>query len=259
MVDFLDVLAQDARKAINNGYYEVSVAAPRTPVSLRNAIMKCKNVPIIAEIKVASPSFGVLRKNADVEEIALAMESGGAVGISVLTEQRHFKGSLESFVKIRKCINLPLLMKDIILSPVQLLAAYKIGANAVLLIETLFKRRYCDCDLDTMIAYAHSMELEVLLETRNESEFSLALNSEADLIGINNRDLRTMDVDINVSKKILQRIKPKGKVIISESGIETAADIHLLHKYGVNAFLVGTAIMIADNIEERVQELVHAI
>ena len=259
MGDFLDVLARDAKKAIKSGYYNISVSVPRTPVSLKNAIIQSKTIPIIAEIKLASPSLGVIRKNADVEKIASAMERGGSVGISILTEQRHFKGSLASFVKIRKCIGLPLLMKDIILSPIQLLAAYKIGANAVLLIETLFKRQYCDCNLYTMIAYAHSMGLEVLLETHNEREFSLAHNSETDLIGINNRDLKTMKVDINVSKKILQRIRPKGKIVISESGIENAADIHSLHKYGVDAFLVGTAIMTATNIEEKVQELTHAI
>lgn len=259
MVDFLDVLAHDVRESIERGYYEVEFPAWRIPVSLKRAIAECSRAPIIAEIKLASPSLGVIKEEVNVEEVALAMKKGGAIGISVLTEPKHFKGSLDAFIRVRKCVDLPLLMKDVILSPVQLGAASKIGANAVLLIEALFNRGYCECDLDTMIACAQSMDLEVLLETHTENEFVSALNTKADLIGINNRNLRTLEVDLNVSKRILQKNNPSGKVVISESGIQTPADIRTLHEYGVDAFLVGSAIMRATNIEAKVRELVHAL
>jgi len=258
MADFLDVLARDVKKTINNGYYQVSTQTSTSFISLKKAILESKNVPIITEIKASSPSLGTIRKNFNPEEIARAMEKGGAVGISVLTEPTHFKGSLASLTKVRKAVKLPILMKDIIISPIQLETAFKIGANAVLLVEALFERGYCEYDVHEMIAKAHSKNLEVLLETHNENEFRSAINSNADLIGINNRDLRTLKVDLGVSKRILEKNDAHGKIVVSESGIETADDLSFLRKCGAQAFLIGSAIMLADNIEEKVKEFVTA-
>jgi indole-3-glycerol phosphate synthase len=109
-----------------------------------------------------------------------------------------------------------------------------------------------------MIAFAHSKGLEVLLETHTEEEFLFAIETNADLVGINNRNLGTLKVDLNTTRKILEKNCSKGKIIISESGINTPADIHLLHKSGACAFLVGSAIMLTDNVEEKVKELVNA-
>src|SRR3972149_4518982 len=134
MADFLDVLAQSAKATINSGYYEAVEAAATSHASLKKAILKAKNAPVITEIKAASPSAGTIRKNVEASRIAESMEKGGAVGISVLTEPKHFKGSLHALVEARKAVKLPILMKDIILSPVQLDAASKAGANVVLLI-----------------------------------------------------------------------------------------------------------------------------
>lgn len=258
MADFLDVLAQNAKEIVSEGYYDIETQITTPLISLKNTIQKSKRTPIIAEIKFASPSKGVLRKNENVENIAVAMENGGAIGISVLTEPKNFDGSLASFVKVRRAVGLPLLMKDIIISPLQLEAASKIGANAVLLIQTLFERKYCERDLHDMIAHAHSLNLEVLLETHTENEFSSALNTDADLIGINNRDLKTLKVNLETTKKILKNINPKEKVIVSESGIETPADIRFLKEYGVHAFLIGSTIMTASDIERKVKEFVTA-
>jgi indole-3-glycerol phosphate synthase len=147
-------------------------------------------------------------------------------------------------------------MKDIILSPLQLEAASKAGANAVLLIQALFDRGYSEKGLEEMIDLAHERGLEVLLETHTESEFCSAIETDADLVGINNRNLATLKVDLTITKKILEKISSKGKIIISESGINTPADIHLLHESGACAFLVGSAIMLTDNVEEKVKELV---
>ena len=259
MADFLDTLAQNAKEKVNEGYYEVRTQVSAPFISLKNAVLKSKFTPIIAEIKFASPSTGFLRKNVNVKDIAVAMENGGAVGISVLTEPNHFGGSLISFIEVRRSVRLPLLMKDIIISPVQLETASKIGANAILLIEALFKRGYCERDVYDMIAHAHSLNLEVLLETHTEDEFLSALKTDADLIGINNRDLKTLKVNLEITKKILNRIDPQEKIIVSESGIKTPADLRFLHEYGVHAFLIGSAIMMAGDVEKKVKEFVTAL
>ena len=259
MADFLDALARDAKETINEGYYEVTAQTTTLSTSLKKAILESKNIPIITEIKAASPSLGVIRKNFNPEKIAGAMENGGAVGISVLTEPKHFKGSLFSLTKVRKAVELPILMKDIILTPEQLETAAKIGANAVLLIEALFERGYCEYALCEMIAQAQSKNLEVLLETHNEDEFRSALKSNADLIGINNRNLGTLIVDLGVTKRILENNNTHGKIVVSESGIETLSDLHLLRECGAHAFLIGSAIMRSDNIEKKVKEFVTAL
>lgn len=259
MADFLDVLARDASETINKGYYEVSTQISTPPVSLKKAILENRNTSIITEIKAASPSLGTIRKNFNPEKVAGAMENGGAVGVSVLTEPKHFKGSLFSLTKVRTAVKLPVLMKDIIISPTQLETASEIGANAVLLIEALFERKYCKCAVHEMIAQAQSKNLEVLLETHNEDEFQSAINSDADLIGINNRNLGTLKVDLGVTKRILEKNDAHGKIIVSESGIKTLADLRFLHECGAHAFLIGSAIMMADNIEEKVKEFVTAL
>jgi indole-3-glycerol phosphate synthase len=186
------------------------------------------------------------------------MENGGATGISVLTEPKHFSGSLSYLTKVRKTVKLPILMKDIIINPIQLEIASKIGANAVLLIEALFERGYCKRSLEDMISQAHARKLEVLLEAHNENEFQSAVNSDADLVGINNRDLRTLKVDIRITERIVKRCVTQGKVVVSESGVMTPSDLLFLRGCGAQAFLIGSAIMMADNIEEKVKEFVAA-
>jgi len=259
MADFLDVLARDAKETINEGYYAVSTQISTPSISLKKAILKSKNIPIITEIKVASPSLGTIRKGVNPKKVAVAMENGGAVGISVLTEPKHFEGSLVSLIKVRKAVKLPILMKDIIISLTQLETASKIGANTVLLIEALFERKYCECDLHEMIAQAQSKNLEVLLETHNEDEFQSAINSDADLIGINNRNLGTLKVDLEVTKKILEKNDAHKKIVVSESGIKTPADLHFLRGCGAHAFLIGSTIMMANNIEKKVKEFATAL
>jgi indole-3-glycerol phosphate synthase len=259
MADFLDTLAQSAKETINSGYYETLKETTASHISLKKAILEAKTAPVITEIKAASPSAGTIRKNVEARSIAKSMEKGGAVGISVLTEPKHFKGSLRSLVEARRTVKLPILMKDIIISPMQLDAASKAGANVALLIKALFDRGYCKCDIHDMIATAHSKGLEVLLETHTAEEFRSAVSTRADLIGINNRNLATLKVDLNVTKGILERNNAEGKIVVSESGINTAADLRFLREYGAHAFLIGSAVMLADNVEEKVKEFVSAL
>jgi indole-3-glycerol phosphate synthase len=259
MADFLDTLTLDAKRTIAGDYYAIRIQCEHKPLSLRKSILGFNMVPVIAEIKLASPTLGIIREDRDAEALASSMEGGGAVGISVLTEPKRFMGSLSAFIKVRKTVNLPLLMKDIFLSRIQIDAASAIGADAILLIKALFDRGYCECDISDMIEYAHSKEIEVLLETHSQDEFSSTLDSEADLVGINNRDLRTLNVDIDTTRKILQRINPEEKVVVSESGIKTPSEIRYLHTAGAQAFLVGSALMTSDDVRGKVRELVTAL
>ncbi|HDQ06093.1 MAG TPA: indole-3-glycerol-phosphate synthase [Candidatus Bathyarchaeota archaeon] len=258
MPDFLDTLARDAKQTVTEGYYKVSDQHKFSPVSLRKAITENRRNAVITEVKAASPSRGTIKTNFDPERVAVAMEKGGATGISVLTEPKHFGGSLSYLTKIRKATKLPILMKDIIISPIQLEAASRIGADAVLLIEALFERECCELSLDEMISEAHARNLEVLLETHNEDEFQSAIETDADLVGINNRDLRTLEVDIRVTERILKKYDNHEKVVVSESGVMTLSDLLFLRGCGAQAFLIGSAIMMAGNIEEKVKEFVTA-
>ena len=259
MPDFLDTLAQSARATVDSGYYKAVTEAVASRFSLKKAILEAKHAPVITEIKGASPSAGTIRENVEPSSLAESMEKGGAVGISVLTEPKHFNGSLSSLVEARKTVKLPILMKDIILSPVQLEAASKLGANVALLIEALFDRGYCEYSLTEMIATAHLKGLEVLLETHTAKEFRSAVITQADLVGINNRNLATLKVDLNVTKKILEQNSAEGKIIVSESGVNTPADLRFLRLYGAQAVLVGSAVMLAGNVEGKVKELVSAL
>ena len=260
MADFLDVLGRDAWETVNMGYYEtVKEVTLSASLSLKEAVLKCTGAPVITEIKVASPSLGVIKENVDVRKVALAMEKGGAVGLSFLTEPKHFGGSLDAFSEARNQVELPILMKDIIVSQSQIDAAARMGANAVLLIEQLFRRGCCECDLHSMITYAHSYGLEVLLEAHTEEEFLSALKTEADLIGINNRNLENLEVNLNVTRTILTKHPTKEKLVVSESGIQNPTDIRFLHQCGAHAFLVGSSIMKASDIEKKVKELVAAL
>jgi indole-3-glycerol phosphate synthase len=254
---------QNARRNISEGYYAISDLNSnhkRTfPSSLKKTILDFNHASIITEIKRSSPSLGIIRNEMEVDNIASLMQKSGAIAISVLTEPKYFQGSLTSFIKVREQVALPLLMKDIVISPAQIDLASIIGADAILLIKALFDRGHCVSDLYDMIAYAHSKRLEVLLETHTIQEFSSALNTDADLIGINNRDLRTLTVDLNTTRTILQQINPQGKVVVSESGIKNPSDIRFLHQSGAQAFLIGSAIMMAQDIEVKIRELVMAL
>jgi indole-3-glycerol phosphate synthase len=258
MNDFLDTLAMDAAKTIDSGYYKNFRTVKQSKISLKQAIQNCEANAVITEIKAASPSAGTIRENIDPKAIALLMEKAGAVGISVLTEPKHFNGSLATLAQAREVVKLPILMKDIIIVADQIEVASQIGANAVLLIEPLFERGCCEMNINKMIAFAHGKGLEVLLETHTEAEFKTATETDADLIGINNRNLSTLQIDLNTTKQILKMNGKNSKIIISESGIQSPADLKLLRSYGADAFLIGSSIMLSENVQEKVKEFVNA-
>lgn len=258
MGDFLDILAADAKRTVSEGYYQIDLDATHSALSLRRAIEECPLNAVISEIKKASPTLGSIRTRIDPAVIALEMEEGGATGISVLTEPVHFKGKLDSIRRVREAVKAPILMKDIIIDPAQIEAASRTGADVILLIKAIFDRGHSMYCLDEMIALAHGKGLEVLLETHTDQEFKGALQSDADLIGINNRNLKTLEVDLGVTERILESHELEDKIIVSESGVKTPQDLLRMKETGARAFLIGSALMQADDIREAVRRFVQA-
>ena len=225
--------------------------------NLEDEIINSSKPTLITEIKFSSPALGSIRRISDPVAIAKHMINGGASALSVLTQPFLFDGSPELFMKVRKEVEVPMLMKDITIDKVQIDAAKKIGADYFLLIQSIFDKGIVH-DIDDLIDYGHSLGLKVLIEAHTKQEFSNSCNTDADLIGINNRNLDTLKIDLNTTKEILEDVE-KTKLVISESGISSPDDIRFLHKCGADAYLVGSSIMQTDEIQQTVQKLVNAI
>ncbi len=256
---YLKGLVDAARQAVASKVYHITFHLYHNRRSLKDAIASCKGKynAIIAEVKFSSPSMGKIRDPMRIDRIVKDMAEGGAVGLSILTQPNYFNGSLDNLLNARIATDLPLLMKDIVVSKEQIDAAYYAGADAILLICSLFHKRLIEYSLDEMIYAAHTYGLEVLLEVHDEHELAYALASRADIIGINNRNLDTMHIDLETTIRLAPLADGKGKYLISESGISSKEHIIKLKGY-VDGFLVGTSIMSSNNIKSKVRELVMA-
>jgi len=257
MKNVLQKLIQNSQKAIDEGVYEIAEKLQKSQMDLIDLIKNSNHAPIITEVKFSSPSLGKIRTTSDPIVLANSMIRGGAIGLSVLTQPYLFDGSPEFFIKIRQNVNVPLLMKDIVIDKIQIEAAQRLGADYILLIESLFDNRYLK-EIDEYVDYAHKKNLRVLIESHTKTEFENSLKTDADLIGINNRNLDTLDLDIKTTKIVLDGFD-KSRIILSESGIESPKDIRFLHDCGASAFLVGSSVMKSDNIETFVRQLVNAL
>lgn len=257
MTQILKKLVENSYKAIDDGTYQISESLQHSKIDLIEAIKENRHAPLITEVKFASPSLGKIRQISDPVEIAKAMVQGGAVALSVLTQPYLFSGSPKYFMEIRKQLKVPMLMKDIVVDKVQIDAAKKIGADYMLLIQSLFDSGHLK-EIDEFVEYGHKNGLKVLVESHTKKEFENSLKTNADLVGINNRNLDTLEIDINTTKKILECFD-KTRIVISESGIESPKDIMFLKKCGADAFLVGSSIMKNQNIEQNVRSLAAAI
>jgi indole-3-glycerol phosphate synthase len=213
--------------------------------ALRDALEEAGRENIIAEFKRRSPSKGEIRSGADPESIARAYESAGAAAVSVLTEEDYFDGSLNDLRTIRRAISLPILRKDFIFEEYQVYESAAAGADALLLIvaalndETLMRLRQLSED---------ELGLDALVEVHNREEMDRAIGSGARLIGVNNRNLKTFVVSLDTSVE-LAPFTQDNAVLISESGIESAADVHRLRSLGYRGFLIGETLMRADDPE----------
>lgn len=257
MKNMLEKLAKNSQKAINDGVYKINYKTPKSKQNLINQIKNNKHASLITEVKFSSPSLGNIRDVSDPVFIANQMVKGGAIGLSVLTQPYLFNGSPDYFTKIRKKIKVPLLMKDIVVDKIQIDAAEKLGADVVLLIQAIFDKKFAK-DIDDFISHAHKKNLLVLLESHTKKEFIESTKTHADILGINNRNLDTLEIDLDTTKSILKDRDEK-RIVISESGVESPKDIKFLDKCGADAFLVGSSIMRSKDIKGLVSELVSAI
>jgi len=208
---------------------------------------------VIAEVKRASPSQGVIRRDFDPVGIASGYQAHGATALSVVTEERFFDGSLRYLSDIKAEVSLPLLRKDFVIDPYQLVEARSFGADAVLLIAAILDQG----ELATLHAEARSLSLDVLVEVHSEPELEAALEAGATLVGINNRDLRTFHVDLAVAEALLPRI-PSHVLAVCESGIKDVRQVERLEASGGRVFLVGETLMRAPDPGARLAELLGA-
>lgn len=210
------------------------------------------HINLIAEIKKASPSRGVLRGDFNPSKIAITYQANGASAISVLTDERFFEGKLEYIKRVKDSVTLPVLRKDFFIDEYQIYETLTVGADAILLICEILSK-------DEMVRFynlATSLGLDVLLEVHNEEDLDKAFATGGSIIGINNRDLHTFRTDIEVTQRLI-RLIPKDKTIVSESGIKSYEDIMFLKSLGVNAVLIGETFMCADDIAAKMRDVMR--
>jgi indole-3-glycerol phosphate synthase len=211
-------------------------------------------IRIIAEVKKASPSKGVIREDFNPVEIAKTYEENGAAAISVLTEEKYFGGSLDCLVEVRRIVSLPILRKDFIIDPYQVYESRAAGADCILLIVGLLNGPL----LKELISLGRELGMASLVEVHTEEELGIAVDTGARVIGINNRDIRSSTTDINTTKRLAGKV-PGGILMVSESGISTVDDIRSLKGFGVDAFLIGEALVRERDIAGKLRELlVHS-
>lgn len=230
------------------------VISPMKRRDFKKAVSTPFHINIIAEIKQASPSRGIIRKDFDPEKIAVEYQINGATAISVLTEEDYFKGKLDYIPVIKKVSSLPILRKDFIIDEYQLYESALAGADAVILIAAILSRE----ELHKFYRLAKKLNMDVLCEVHTEEDIEKALYSHVDIIGINNRDLTTFKVNINTTQNLLNLI-PKNKIIISESGIKNNSDLLFLKSLGVNGALIGEVFMEADDIGNKLREMLGKV
>lgn len=216
----------------------------------KKALVSPHGINIIGEIKKASPSEGVIRHNFNALQIADIYERNNIKAISVLTEMHYFKGRPSYLKTIRQITQRPILRKDFIIDRYQLYESALYSADAVLLITSVLT----DDELQSFIAELRAFGIQALVEVHNQQDLGKALDADADIIGINNRNLNTFEVDLQVTEQMVRKI-PKGKLIVSESGIHTFEDIQRLKSLGINTFLIGTTFMRSANIAATIKEL----
>jgi indole-3-glycerol phosphate synthase len=238
------------RKAVPLAELEAHLAARGDDRPFSEALTR-PGISVIAEHKRRSPSAGAIREGSTVEEVVTAYERGGAAALSILTEGPHFGGELEDLTAAQQACGLPILRKDFIVDPYQLYESAAWGADAILLIVTALDEKA----LGLLYREALTLDLDVLVEVHNEAELGRALDElDADVIGINNRDLTDFSVDINRTYELLADV-PAGKTVVSESGLHTREQLEELERVGVDAVLIGESLMRAPEPESALREL----
>jgi indole-3-glycerol phosphate synthase len=249
-----------------HAYKLKEVAENKRLVSIESLKGRCKNVPeavksgtvlkkdkrikFIAEVKKASPSAGIIREDFNYLNIAKEYEVGGASAISVLTDKEFFKGDIKYLSEIKETVSLPVLRKDFIIDPYQIYEARAAGADLVLLIARILTKE----KIDTFLTLSHELGMECLVEVHDNDELEKVLKTEAAIIGINNRNLDTFVTNLDTTLQLRHRI-PDDKIVVSESGIKTRADVLMLEDAGIDAILIGETLMRCKDIPQKIKEL----
>jgi indole-3-glycerol phosphate synthase len=255
----LDELVHATRQAVDRRKRDLPLAdlereigAPREGRPFSEALAR-PGTSLIAEHKRRSPSAGTIREGVSCSDMVLAYERGGAAAVSVLTEERHFGGSLADLREARAATELPLLRKDFTVDPYQLYEAKAAGADAVLIVVGSIEPRH----LGELYDLSHELDLDAIVEIYSDEELETALEFDADVIGINNRDLADFSVDLQRTYDLLADV-PAGKTVVSESGIRYREQIEELEQVGVDAVLIGEPLMRAEDPEAAVRELTRS-
>lgn len=229
-----------------------AAAVEDAPRGLREALRAAAPPAIIAELKRRSPSKGLIREDFDPVKLARAYAAGGAAALSVLTDETYFGGHLDFLAKVRAEVSLPLLRKDFVIDAYQIDEARVFGADAVLLIVAALAAD----DLAALHAHARDLGLDVLVEVHDEAELEIALGAGATLVGVNNRDLRTFEVDLGTTERVAAALPPGRDVLfVAESGIGGPSDVRRLLDCGAEAFLVGESLMRQGDVTRALDEL----
>lgn len=257
--DILAKLAKHSKSEVEHGTYNGGGGSARQcEIQFSMPSVSQRMATIISEIKFASPSRNTIRPVEDPAKLAVEMVNGGAAALSVLTQPYLFKGSPEYFLKARKAVSVPMLMKDVVVDRVQVEAAGRMGADCILLMQAVFDEGYASGDIGEFIDMAHDNNVQVLLEVRNKTELKSALSTKCDVIGVNNRNLDTLEISLDTTKSVLEGYNDD-RPVVSESGIKDPSHIRYLSGCGADAFLVGTAIMGQNNVRESVRALVESL
>lgn len=244
-----EVAAQKKATPIERIKARMDLARP--PRDFRESLRR-EGMSLIAEVKRASPTKGVFLENADPADIASVYERAGARAISVLTDEKYFQGSLEDFQQVQKAVDLPCLRKEFIVDAYQIYEARAANADAILLIVRILT----DEQLRDYLSLARELGMGVLVETHDANEVERAMMADAAIIGINNRDLQTFEVNIDTTLE-LKKMVPGGKVLVSESGIENRDQVRRLEDGGVDAILVGETLVTSPDIAGTIRSLLH--
>ncbi|MFC4386409.1 indole-3-glycerol phosphate synthase TrpC [Gracilibacillus marinus] len=254
MTTILDKIIAEKKKEVaklKETYQSGSIQAKRVHHSLYETCMQSNRMNIIAEMKRASPSKGVINDGVEPAEQGALYEKSGASAISVLTDQPFFKGTIEDMLAVREVVDIPLLNKDFIIDEVQIDRAYDAGANLILLIAAALP----ESRLQALYNYATNKGLEILFEVHNEEELEVAKRIGAKIIGVNNRDLKTFEVDLAVTERLAKLIDSTTTLLVSESGIKVKEDVERVARAGARAILVGETMMRSRDVKSTFDDL----
>lgn len=245
------IIAEKRKEVIKLKEQTFSKTHPKRVTSFTERVKELTNLGIISEIKRASPSKGAINTNVDPVNQAKQYETLGASAISVLTDNPFFQGSMDDLRAVREVVNLPILCKDFMIDTVQIDEAKAAGANMILLIAAALN----DNELKLLYNYSMEHDLEVLCEVHNESEMERVLTLGANVIGINNRDLKTFTADLKTTERLANMVTDPETILISESGIQSREDAAEVEKSGARVILVGETLMRTDNLAETFESL----